>query len=455
MRYLKGNETALYLRDVSLKLGSGVVAFVMNFASGFIVARTLGAEGNGAAALLILIPTMIAMFGSLGIDKANGYLVGAKKWGVQVLLGNSLFLAATISLLAGLAYWAAMPLTLNFLSAKGINQPMLKLAFAIAPLALLEMYLYGILWGLSRIPQLSLVSLVRFSSHLALSVVLVVILKRGVEGAVIAAVVTPGICVALYLIFLRSDARLLLSCSKNALKDALTFGIQVHLANLLQFLNYRLDVFIVNYFIGVTDVGFYVVAVSLVELVWYLPDACGFVLFPKTASSDSDVATQFTLKVARLSIFLTAIAALGLLLVSRWLIVTFYTTEFLPALYPLWALLPGAVCLSLSKIIFSDLGGRGKPYYGAFASLVSLFVTLGLDLLLIPRWGIMGAAVASSASYLTNASVALIAYLRLTGNTLTKVLVIQRSDLDAGLRAGRDVILRMHKSFHARVFSKG
>jgi O-antigen/teichoic acid export membrane protein len=447
--YSEEGETALYLRDVSLKLGSGVVAFVMNFVYGVVIARALGAEGNGLAALLILIPTMIATFGSLGIDKANGYLAGAKKWSVQVLLGNSLSLATTIGLLIGVAYWVAMPLTLDLLSSKGIDQPIMQLAFAIAPLALIEMYLQGILWGLGRIPQLSLVSIVRFFSQLALSVILVVVLKLGVKGAVIAAIVTPGLCIALYMVFLGNETGLRISCSKNALKDSLAFGVQVHLGSVLQLLNYRLDLLIVNYLLGVISVGYYVVAASLAELIWYFPDACGFVLFPKTASSDPKAATQFTPKVVRVSVFLTAIAAFGLFLVSRWLIATLYKPEFLPAVHPLWALLPGTVCLSLSKVIFSDLGGRGMPYYGTIASLVSLCVTIGLDLVLIPRWGILGAAIASSLSYLTNAFVALAVYSRLTGNTPIEVLFVQRSDLDTGLKVGHDIVLRVRKSLRA------
>jgi len=446
MWHLEEKETALYLRDVSLKLGSGVVAFVMNFASGVIIARTLGAEGNGLAALLILIPTMVASFASLGIDKANGYLAGTKKWSVQVLLGNSLSLAATVSLFTGVAYWIAMPLTVNFLSVKGISQLMLKLAFAIAPLALIEMYLQGILWGLNRIPQLSLVSIARFSSQLALSVILVVILKLGVKGAVTAAMVTPGLCIVLYLVFLRNEASVRFGYQMNALKDSLAFGIQVHLGSVLQFLNYRLDVFIVNYFLGVTSVGFYVVAASLAELVWYLPDAFGFVLFPKTASSDPETARRFTPRVARLSAFITTVAAVSLSLVSKVVITVLYTEEFLPSLYPLWILLPGVAALSYSKVIFSDLGGRGKPYYGTCASLISLVVTLGLDLLLIPHWGIVGAAMASSAAYMTNAVAAIVFYLRLTGNKLTDVLLIQKSDIEASFSAGREMALAISQA---------
>jgi len=209
----------------------------------------------------------------------------------------------------------------------------------------------------------------------------------------------------------------------------------------LQFLNYRLDHFIVSYLVGVAGVGFYVVATSLAELVWYLPDAFGFVLFPRTASSDLETARQFTPRIVRISAFATVVAALVLFLGSRLAITALYTEDYLPSLRPLWALLPGVVALSYSKVIFSDLGGRGKPFYGTLASLLSLVVTLGLDLLLIPELGIAGAAVASSLGYAANAVLAIVFYVRVTGHRLADLLVVQKDDIAASLSAGRDAIL--------------
>ena len=216
---------------------------------------------------------------------------------------------------------------------------------------------------------------------------------------------------------------------------------------MLSFLGSRLDVFIINLFVGATEVGYYAVAVSLAEMLLRVPMAFAFVLFPKTAGSDPETAKQFTSKVARLTGFITVVIAVGLFFASRFLITMLYGKEFLPALYPLWILLPGMVGVSYSQVIFSDLGGRGKPYYGTIAASFALLVTIGIDLLLIPRWGILGAAIASSLSSLTNATVAIIAYLRLTGIRLPDVLLVQRKDITASLKTGRDMVLAISQSF--------
>jgi len=280
-------------------------------------------------------------------------------------------------------------------------------------------------------------------------VLLVVVLKQGVRGAVVAAMVSPGLCIVAYLFLLRRDVGFPLTCSRGAFKDALTFGVQGHLGSVLQFLNYRLDMFMVSFFTGAADLGYYTVAVSLAEMLWYLPDAAGFVLFPKTASAEPEAARRFTPKVARLLLFITALAAVGLFLVSRPLIVTLYTKQFLPALRPLWVLLPGVVALSYSKVIFSDLSGRGKPYYGTLASLVSVVLTLGLNPLLIPRWGIIGAAVVSSLAYAANAAAAVVFYTRETGNLPGQTLWVQKGDLQASINTGRSVALRLRRSFRS------
>lgn len=441
-----GVGTANYLKNVSLKLSSGIVSFVMNYAVGIITARALGAEGYGMVTVLVLIPTMIAMFGNLGVDKANGYLAGAHKHTVQTLLNNSALLTITISLLVGIAYWAFMPLTIKLVSTGSASKPLLGLVFVAVPFGLLEMYLQGILWGQERIAQLSLVSIVRFFSLLVLNVMLVLVFGLGVLGAVLAAIATPGICAALYLILLRKDVRVEFGWGRNALKDALVFGIQAHLGNVLSFLGSRLDVFIINLFVGVTEVGYYAVAVSLAEMLLHVPMAFAFVLFPKTAASDPETAKRFTPKVARLTGFATLAIAVGLFLASKFLITVLYGEEFAPALYPLWILLPGMVCVGYSQVIFSDLGGRGKPYYGTLAASFALLVTIGIDLLLIPRWGILGAAIASSLSSLTNATVAIIVYMRLTENKLIDVLLIQRRDITTSLQTGREMVLAISQS---------
>jgi len=443
------NSSTSYLKNVSLKFVSGGIGLLLSTASGMIVARTLGAEGNGTAALLLLIPNMIAWVTNLGVGRANGYLVGARKHPLQKLVGNSLSLVVIISLLVGTAYWIVMPISLQFLSDSNITRPMLTLAFLGVPLAILEMYLEGLLLGLERIAQLSLVTIIRFSSLLALNVVLILVFGLDVWGVLLSAIATFGICSVIYAFFLRDKARMQPNLNLKALQAALTFGLQGHVGNVLHFLNLRLDVFIVSFLAGARSVGLYVVATALAELLTCFSASFSFVLFPRTASSDQETASRFTPRVVRLSTLITIVAAVGMFLVSRPLITAFYSEEYLPALYPLWILLPGVVSLGYAGVIYSDLGGRGRPYYSTYGALVSLLITGGLDLWLIPRWNIIGAALASSAAYTANAVIAAYFYLRVTGTEPANLLLIRKGDIKAGFDAGHEMALSLNQAFRA------
>jgi O-antigen/teichoic acid export membrane protein len=167
-------------------------------------------------------------------------------------------------------------------------------------------------------------------------------------------------------------------------------------------------------------------------MIWFIPGAVGIVLFPKTAA-DWDTATHFTPPVARITGFVTMACAVGLAILGLPVIRVLYGRAYLPAFAPLLALLPGIVCLSVGKVLAGDLAGRGKPHYGTASAVCGLVMTLVLDLVLVPRIGIVGAGIASSIAYATSSSVLVLLYVRLSGNKPGTVLFINRSDLERSL----------------------
>ena len=55
------------------------------------------------------------------------------------------------------------------------------------------------------------------------------------------------------------------------MKEALIYSLPLALGNSIQFLNYRLDLFVLNRFHGLYTVGVYTLAVSLAQLLWLVP----------------------------------------------------------------------------------------------------------------------------------------------------------------------------------------
>jgi O-antigen/teichoic acid export membrane protein len=101
-------------------------------------------------------------------------------------------------------------------------------------------------------------------------------------------------------------------------------------------------------------------------------------------------------------LLISFVSAVVLALLSPVAVPLAFGESFRASVPVIWWILPGTVALALGKVAASDLAGRHKTGFASAFGVVALGVTMGLDFVLIPRWGIRGAAMASSAAYLTS-----------------------------------------------------
>ena len=372
----------------------------LSIATAAIIARWLGPEGKGMLALALLVPSMLALFLSGGINVANVYFAGSKRLDVAALSANSLGFTILMTIFG---FTAVSVLTsLGWLEAlvPGVSTWIVLLAMLGFPTILLSGFYSAIFQGLQRIETVNLINLIQRISTLSLTILLVIVWKLSLLGALVAALASWALSLTVSGMVLRRGGGILKpSWSYSLLRPTLSFGLRGHIGNVLQFFNYRLDIFIVNFFLGPAGVGIYTVTVTLAELLWYLPNAVGFVIFPKAAATKPEEMNVFTPRVVRITIGLTALGALGLGIVGRPLINFVFSSAFIDAYIPLLVLLPGVVLLGGSKVLTNEIAGRGYPHYNSLNAALALVVTVVLDLLLIPRYGVLGAALASSIAY--------------------------------------------------------
>jgi O-antigen/teichoic acid export membrane protein len=223
----------------------------------------------------------------------------------------------------------------------------------------------------------------------------------------------------------------------RALRDQVRFGVQGQIGNLMQLLNYRLDSFIVLLFVNATGVGFYAVANSMTQGIWFVANAVAVVLLPRLTGAREEDAARLTPLVCRHTLLISALAAAGLAVVSPVLVEALFGGEFSAAVVPLLWLLPGTVALSGSKILASYIFSQGKPLINSYITLASLAVTLAADFILIPPFGVEGAAVASSLAYSTHLALSLVMYRRISGQSIMDALFVRSSDVRLYLEVAR------------------
>jgi O-antigen/teichoic acid export membrane protein len=423
-------RAATFAKDTAVTLTARIAGLLLALITSVVIARTLGPEGNGIYTLATLFPLLLVTFTNLGIGPATVYYVAQDKYPLKEVLGINVVLSAVAGSAAGVVGLVIIVLFRGRFFPTVAPQ-YLMLMLLMVPLTLFgQHYVIQILLGARRIKEFNAATLLQKFFLLLFVLLATVGLKLGIAGALWATILSSLLlCVVLFPWLRKVAGGVRFRPNLEYVRDALSYGIKAHLGNIVGFLNYRIEIFLLGAFIPVTVVGFYAVAVGLAEKLWFVSESASIVLFPTvSAERDEQQRKQFTPLVSRNILLITAIGALVLYLVSQGAIVLLYSTVYQAAVPLFRILLPGIVFLSAGRILANDIAGRGKPLLNTYVGLIGLVVQVALNLAWIPRFGATGAAWATTISYGITSAVRLWLYLKLSGNSLTTVILPQSSD---------------------------
>lgn len=189
--------------------------------------------------------------------------------------------------------------------------------------------------------------------------------------------------------------------SLSRAREVAAFGWRAQIGGALSLLNLRLDFALLGAFAGPAVLGPYAIASKFAELLRLPAMALTYILYPRFARSlRSAAAVQARALIGRAGV-LTAIMVAPLWVAATYLLPLVYGQAFASAVDPAHILLLGLAGEGVAGVITAFLYGIGRPGLNSVAMAVGLVVTVVLDLLLIPRFGAVGAAWASSVAYLT------------------------------------------------------
>jgi len=255
------------------------------------------------------------------------------------------------------------------------------------------------------------------------------VLGLGVAGAIAAQLVIAGVISAALIFFLSRNSKLSWRIHGAALRDGVRYGLKILASNLMNFFNLYLNYYLLNMFLGVREVGHYAVAIALVQPVLMIPTAIQYVLFPRVSASTISQAGRLMSRLLRQSVLLMAGICLVLLVSSAWLVSWFYGPEYAASILTLQLLIPGSFMASISSVLSAYNCGRGRPDIDIYATGVALGLTVALGFWLVPRYGLVGAAVTSSTAFCAMGVIQFVAYLRVSGNGIFDSVLVQREDI--------------------------
>lgn len=413
--------------------GVNIFLLPLGIATSVLIARTVGPTGKGSLDLIIATAALLAMTLSMSLPQGVTFVVAQGKVAANVIASQLIFVSM---LQAGVAL--VLLVLLSFTSYFQLFLPnwgpwILGGVVLYVWVDLITKFWAAILIGQQQIAIVNNTEFVgrvtQFVSVFLLGGALYLAGKQLSVGFLFLVTLSASVLISV-LLYVSLGFKFQLSRDLSGLKGALAFAVPCYAANLAQFLNYKLDVFVVGFFAGAASVGRYTLAVSLGQLLWLMSNSVASVLLPKVAASTDDGGSiRHTAMVTRLSLWATALCGLALAVLATQAIPLLYGEAFRPSIMALIWLLPGIVVFSVANVLAAYIAGIGKPRLNLIVSGVSLIVTIGLDLALIPNLNIVGAAIASTVSYSLSALLLIVFFIRETGASVREVLLPTSGDV--------------------------
>jgi O-antigen/teichoic acid export membrane protein len=401
---------------------------VFTFLSGMLSARILGPTDKGILTILFLVSQLAFALGNLGIGVANVYLIGQKEFRLSDIASNSLFVSMFFGSIGIVVSYIAIKFAF-FSTFRGATDKQIVAALAAIPARYLLLYGSTILVGTLNIKRYNIAFLAEALALFCLFICSLVLLRKGLYGAIVSQTLSTFIASVLCLFFVLKIAQVKLAFNRRLLRRSISFGFGGYILSSVRFFNLRLGLFLVSYYLGAKRVGIYSIAVSIAALVLYIPESVRLTLYPTVASSSSGkMSSYLTTRVCRQVLLATILSSILLFAGARLGIPTFCGPEFMPSIRPLKILLPGVICLGVSRLLCSDLAGRGKPMISGYSGLAGLMVTILADITLIPRLGVQGAALASTLSYFVMSIIPICFFVKYTKRKVQDLLIFKLRD---------------------------
>jgi O-antigen/teichoic acid export membrane protein len=214
----------------------------------------------------------------------------------------------------------------------------------------------------------------------------------------------------------------------KVIKEVIRYGFITQMANLLSIGNNRLSFFFIKYFSGLSPLGIYTAGIQLTEGLKLIGSSIAVVQFSAISNTrDKDYASNLTIKLMKFSLALTTLAVMVLVILPESFYVFLFSNDFTGVKPVIIALSPGVIALAANNIFSHYFSGLGNPKINLYAKGVGFIFTLILAIILIPEFGLVGAAITASVSYISTVIYQYVVFKKQT-NTPLRAWAINKND---------------------------
>jgi O-antigen/teichoic acid export membrane protein len=393
----------------------------VNVGTGVITARALSAHGRGEQSALLLWPALLCYLLTLGIPSAVCYCIRKEPDRTAEFFTVSVFAAFVMSLVAIGVGIVFIPGWLHAYSPSVVHGAQILMIFA--PEVMIGIVLTSMLETLGKF---STANLMRWVPAVITLVWLAVLAALHVMTPFRSAFVylAPPVLTAVYSLWvLRSYIAMHVFDPRKAMITLGSYGIRSYGIDVLATLSTQVDQVLVVGVLSASEMGVYTVALAASRVLLILYSAVVTVVFPRASGRSPDEIFAIIGRAARVSSALAVVFAAALIAAAPLLIPFMYGRSFLGAVGVAQLLTVEAFFGGLVYVLSQTFMALDRPGLVTVLQGFGLAVAVPTLLFFLPRYGLMGAAIALLISTVSRLVFLLIAYRVILKRSIPNLIV--------------------------------
>jgi O-antigen/teichoic acid export membrane protein len=382
-----------FTRDVMLMFFSRGGGLMLSAVSSIVMARHLGPSGRGVVAVALSLVLVLSVVGNLGVTTGNAFWAAKEPGKIPRVVMNSVWLALVVGILlaaAGMALHEWVPEALP-----GVSLTETLVALAALPPMLTVAFLQAVLLGEGRMVAYNLVDLLASAALVAALVVGFTVFDMGALGAIGVVAVRYLATALVYFVMVREHVHGFHGPDLRLIREMVGYALRLYTINVVAFLIIRIDMLLVNGYLGVEDAGLYSITVAFADLLLAISYVVSTNLFPRVARGGGLAQTTF---VFRSTALVTLLAAAVSAVAAGPLIQFLYGSDFSESATLYYWLVPGIFALGLANMLAIYFAATGCPRAAVVVWFPALAVNVAVNVAFLHE-GAYVAALSSSVAY--------------------------------------------------------
>jgi O-antigen/teichoic acid export membrane protein len=420
----------LRLRHILSTSAASIVGGGLGLVLAFAVARLLTPAENGHYAQFSVVMNLVFIGLNFGLGTASTYYLASGRLTLASIVRLNLRFTVVVAGSIGAVAALLLATRLGEAAARGAGMPLPILCIGLVAGALLlaVIHVAAILFGAHRYDRANLVNVMRSGAALPLVVAAAALTGSSVPVATAHAATLALVLMAALAMLPRAPQSSTAGAAGGAgVRELLRFGGQAYLSNLLHFAAMRGLLIVLSATTDAEQVGYFNLALLILEALLLLPSAIGQLVFPQSSSAAFD--RKLVESVLRLNLALGVMMALAALALARPVVRLLLGEPYDAVGSAMLHLAPAVALMTVPRILSQLLTGQGHPEYPLLAAVLSTAGAAGLAWAWVPTHGIAGAAWVCNVVALITAAVTILGYMRTQRTSISELLRPRRSDL--------------------------